>query len=601
MGEKELVSLKDGIMMKVFDDYIGNLIKTSNRYYEEEILFNFIDYIPVNGVIYDIGANIGNHTLFFSKYLKPKEIYSFEPSSDIFNVLDANVKINKIENIKLFNNAVGNKKGKGQVQFNKINTGASKVTENINGEVDIIEIDSLSLMPPDFVKIDVEGFEQQVLEGMNSCLINEKPIIWIEIHQENYDKVDLILSNCGYIQIDRWLDNYIYCHPDKFLSVNELFERLKNKALRRLNLKINEINLKYRVISEQNKSLTAKANTLKEEKFSVENKNVQLEKEVYILSREISIYKEQLLGLKVNQEKYESFIKELQKDKELHQKIFDKNYSAEIARLNEKLEEYKKNSVKKIDIFNENSSLKSENVKLNNIIVDLENKISNLENQLQNYNELESQKEYELEKLINSLNEKINTHLEVINNLDNEKQFLLETIKNLQNNQLTYDQNIEALHLKLSRMEEECKEKESQLQRAEKEYRNLQKEIQTKNIEVDSLNEKLLNKSKQITHLTQEKSQLVIENVDLKSELEKELVDKIRFINKEELFTIKLKEHDISSSKYKNENAKLKKEIELLMKQNKILNKKYDSLKNSKLGKATIKYWSFRKKVRGGK
>ena len=50
--------------------------------------------MPTNGIVYDIGANIGNHTLYFSRTLNPKKIYSFEPAKELFETLNFNIKVN---------------------------------------------------------------------------------------------------------------------------------------------------------------------------------------------------------------------------------------------------------------------------------------------------------------------------------------------------------------------------------------------------------------------------------------------------------------------------------------------------------------------------
>lgn len=103
--------LKNANVIRVMDDYIGGIIRSTHDYYEKEVLEYFKEYLPINGVIYDIGANIGNHTLYFSNYLGPKKVYSFEPAKELYDVLAFNVQANNLKNVEVFNYAAGKENG----------------------------------------------------------------------------------------------------------------------------------------------------------------------------------------------------------------------------------------------------------------------------------------------------------------------------------------------------------------------------------------------------------------------------------------------------------------------------------------------------------
>lgn len=62
------------------------IILTSD-FSERELLDKVKQYIPAGSVVTDIGANVGNHTLYFSYYLSPAKIHSFEPQKNMFNIL----------------------------------------------------------------------------------------------------------------------------------------------------------------------------------------------------------------------------------------------------------------------------------------------------------------------------------------------------------------------------------------------------------------------------------------------------------------------------------------------------------------------------------
>lgn len=67
-------------------------------------------------VIVDIGAHIGFFSIYAAKNAKNGKVFSFEPSKENYILLDKNVKLNNLSNIKLFNSAVSGKDGK--IEFN---------------------------------------------------------------------------------------------------------------------------------------------------------------------------------------------------------------------------------------------------------------------------------------------------------------------------------------------------------------------------------------------------------------------------------------------------------------------------------------------------
>ncbi len=179
------------------DDSVSKFIFLGN--FEKETVLFITKYISYGDTVVDVGANIGFFTLIFSELVgKNGKVYSFEPSQREFLHLCENININKCRNIFLNQLALSNNNG-----FSKMNVlseskfGAynslrrlshSKVqNEKIQIEnVRTLTFDSyLALFPesiPSLIKIDVEGFEKQVLEGMQSLLSTDNsPCLIIEI------------------------------------------------------------------------------------------------------------------------------------------------------------------------------------------------------------------------------------------------------------------------------------------------------------------------------------------------------------------------------------------------------------------------------------
>lgn len=137
-------------------------------------------------VMVDVGANIGNHSLDFSTYAKT--VYSFEPVDFIFEVLKKNVEQNHIKNIVLTKNALSNEEGESIIYIVPDNIGASSLDERADGleKIKVRKIigdEYFNKINPDridFIKVDVEGHEEEALRGLMVTIKKYKPIIMME-------------------------------------------------------------------------------------------------------------------------------------------------------------------------------------------------------------------------------------------------------------------------------------------------------------------------------------------------------------------------------------------------------------------------------------
>ena len=138
-------------------------------------------------VVLDIGANIGYYTTIFSKLLEKGEVISFEPDSNNFLLLKKNCELNKMSNIKLHKLACGNVNKSKNLFISTKNKGDHRTyrIEDENRESKVISMvrldDFLSdIKKLDFVKIDVQGYEFDVILGMRNLISKFKPIIVLE-------------------------------------------------------------------------------------------------------------------------------------------------------------------------------------------------------------------------------------------------------------------------------------------------------------------------------------------------------------------------------------------------------------------------------------
>jgi FkbM family methyltransferase len=201
---------KYGDMMYLHNDCAFSKILSEGKIFEENLIETVLSPIIKNSkIILDIGSHCGSHAIIYSKINPSSKIYCFEPQKKMFEILRMNVKINDIDNIQLFNFALGNKKCcaymsdhclDGPNMDKKINDkdffnyGGLQIGlggENINIEVLDKVLDEILIEKIDYIKIDVEGFENFVVDGGMKMIIRDKPIIFFE---HNYKAVTKDMS-----------------------------------------------------------------------------------------------------------------------------------------------------------------------------------------------------------------------------------------------------------------------------------------------------------------------------------------------------------------------------------------------------------------------
>ena len=170
--------LNNGIVEKVETEFI---IRILNKLLEQTKTINF----------YDIGANTGYYGIL-AAYIGKNKIrsYSFEPIKEYCNCIQESVHLNRLENsIRVFEFALGDKNSKETIHL--AGSGSTLNKEFIDnkkvpyGIVEVKRLDDVvkqeELPRPDFIKIDVEGYELKVLKGGEKTIKDSLPIIFVEI------------------------------------------------------------------------------------------------------------------------------------------------------------------------------------------------------------------------------------------------------------------------------------------------------------------------------------------------------------------------------------------------------------------------------------
>jgi len=138
--------------------------------------------------VLDVGANIGLYSALFSKCVGPQgKVTALEPVPDLYQALLRTLQLNHLANVEAYAYAAGAEEGTVDLALDAFNSGNNWITPSSgrNGAITapVRRIDSLNLdRAPDFIKIDVQGWEVEVLRGLSGLLAsNPAPAIFCEI------------------------------------------------------------------------------------------------------------------------------------------------------------------------------------------------------------------------------------------------------------------------------------------------------------------------------------------------------------------------------------------------------------------------------------
>jgi FkbM family methyltransferase len=204
-------------------DHIYRFITTSRGFYELELLeyMRFVSRLDRRRepVTIDVGANIGNHSVFFGAFLGGRTI-SIEPNPRVLPILRRNLQVN-VPDHAVFDCAVGRAEGTGRVVVpasGKANVGMARVEASTEpgdpGGVPITTLDTVlatyrnsqgTRAPVLLVKIDVEGAELDVLRGAPTILQEERPHVFVEAATPTHlGELAAHLEPLGYEPVTRW-------------------------------------------------------------------------------------------------------------------------------------------------------------------------------------------------------------------------------------------------------------------------------------------------------------------------------------------------------------------------------------------------------------
>jgi FkbM family methyltransferase len=227
-----LARAKHGLfLLNPQDTFISRSLSLYGEWAESELLL-LRKIVKLRGIVLDVGANIGTHTVPFSTWVGPAgRVYAIEPQRRVFQMLCGNLALNGLGNVISLNKAVASKPGVLSIpdmpyeeayNFGAVKTGSGKA------QVEAVKIDSLHLEACNLIKIDVEGAEVEVLLGARETIKKYRPALFVESNDGSANSLGVI-HEMGY---RAWWHYSAYYNPDNFYgNATNVFEGFAEKNL----------------------------------------------------------------------------------------------------------------------------------------------------------------------------------------------------------------------------------------------------------------------------------------------------------------------------------------------------------------------------------
>ena len=220
--------------------------------YEESIFL--IHYLTDKDLFIDVGSNHGHYTMISSGICNSKSI-SIEPVKKTFDRLKINIELNKLRNVRLHNIGISDSEGELLIS-NNMGSMNRIINKDLDDKCELVQVSTLDklLMSENdisLIKIDVEGYEKQVLLGGNKTLKNPKlNVIIIELNDSNI-KYNYEENETLSVMQENGFSPYKYIYPDNILVPlgKKNFDSYNTIFIRDINFVKNRIKQKSVIIN----------------------------------------------------------------------------------------------------------------------------------------------------------------------------------------------------------------------------------------------------------------------------------------------------------------------------------------------------------------
>ncbi len=173
-GDNTQIINRDGLLWELPRNYPGS--GTALLLHEPKVKEFLSDRFQRGKVFVDVGADVGAYALRAA--LRGMTVYAFEPNADNAGILRRNAELNALR-LNLVECALGSSNGRARISENGA---TSRITQDNGVEVEMRTLDSFDLPSVELLKIDVEGYELEVLKGARQTLARAHPAMMVEMH-----------------------------------------------------------------------------------------------------------------------------------------------------------------------------------------------------------------------------------------------------------------------------------------------------------------------------------------------------------------------------------------------------------------------------------
>ena len=170
---------------------------------QRDALFEYMEERRPIEYIADVGAHVGLWSRPMMHRANTKYIWAFEPNSSVRECYVLNM--GGFENYSIYPVALGHKNMKGFLNVETDNSGNTNIHPTKSGNTEIRTLDSFNFEHLDYIKVDVEGFEYNFLQGAVDTLNRCRPFVHLEMKSKNMrnskDDFYRFMKNIGYGQV----------------------------------------------------------------------------------------------------------------------------------------------------------------------------------------------------------------------------------------------------------------------------------------------------------------------------------------------------------------------------------------------------------------
>jgi FkbM family methyltransferase len=212
------------VCLPAADTFFIGEFERRRSFYELDVLLHLAERGPRSGMFLDIGAHVGNHTLFFASFLA-EHVISVEPNPEVAALLTRNVAENGIRNVTVVEAGLAARPGRARLVWPEgpaANTGMVSLEQlpetahEEEGVVDVTTVDWLMQVceldhPVRLIKIDAEGMQAEIVRGALETIKTHQPHLVIEAAtDEERLTIEALLVPLGYHNVARLADTPTY-------------------------------------------------------------------------------------------------------------------------------------------------------------------------------------------------------------------------------------------------------------------------------------------------------------------------------------------------------------------------------------------------------